>query len=579
MLQDPQGLTYPSEIHGVLHYPATGAGPFPLIVFIHGNHGTCDVQGSPATGYPCPSTPVTGPTPSYRGYDYLGQLLATQGYVTASIDGNAVNTYNVAGDKGANERAQLIARTLDFIKALNDGTATNLDSSLGGDLTGRVDMTRIGLMGHSRGGEGITAFLALNASGAEGAPYPIKAALSLAGTDYNLPSATGTNFATILPLCDGDVYDLQSVFANERDRFAEAAAPFARYVFTISGTDHNFFNTTWTDDGDDFSTSPTAGKCSTGATDNIRLSAADQRRMGVTFVNGFLRRYVGDETQFQSLLDGTAHLPSSACPGGLGPCDNLVGRSYLAPASDRLVVAGPVSDGDPLAVTNEGAPITASGFTTFSYCDPHADNGHDGNSRDPGTNSGCPSNPYRSRARAYTLAWNAPSTLTLPIVDHDVSRFDVLSLRMAANFAAFDQPGGASDPNPGDGATDAVLAVTDESGHEADVKVSTLSDALTPMLPDAARKLTMNGVVLPLQMVAAAGVDLHRVDKVMLRLGAAGQPPTGSIQVTEVAFQHFAPIVVPPALPELPAAALGLLAAVTLVAAIRFTRRTANLAR
>jgi len=90
VVQDPQGLTYPSEIHGVLHYPATGAGPFPLIVFIHGNHGTCDVQGSPATGYPCPSTPVTGPTPSYRGYDYLGELLATQGYVTASIDGNAV---------------------------------------------------------------------------------------------------------------------------------------------------------------------------------------------------------------------------------------------------------------------------------------------------------------------------------------------------------------------------------------------------------------------------------------------------------------------------------------------------------
>jgi hypothetical protein len=83
----------------------------------------------------------------------------------------------------------------------------------------------------------------------------------------------------------------------------------------------------------------------------------------------------------------------------------------------------------------------------------------------------------------------------------------------------------------------------------------------------------MNGVVLPLQMVAAAGVDLHRVDKVMLRVGGTDQPATGSIQVTEVAFQHFSPIVVPPALPELPAAPLGLLAATGLIAAIWFSRR------
>jgi len=232
-----------------------------------------------------------------------------------------------------------------------------------------------------------------------------------------------------------------------------------------------------------------------------------------------------------------------------------------------------VSDGDPLAVTSEGAPITAIGFKTFSFCDPHADNGHDGNNRDPGTNSGCPSNPYRSRARAYTLVWDAPSTLTLPIVAHNVSRFDVLSLRTAANFSAFDQPGGSTDPNPGDGATDAVLAVTDESGHEADVKVSALSDALTPMLPDAARKLTMNGVVLPLQMVAAAGVDLHRIDKVMIRVGGPDQPSTGSIQVTEVAFQHFSPMGVPPTLPELPAMPVGLLAATGLIVAIWFSRR------
>jgi hypothetical protein len=97
---DPKGIAYPAEIHGVLHYPATGDGPFPLLLLLHGNHGTCAVLGVGATGYPCPQTPVTGPVLNYRGYDYLGESLASHGYVTASIDANAVNTYNVAGDKG-----------------------------------------------------------------------------------------------------------------------------------------------------------------------------------------------------------------------------------------------------------------------------------------------------------------------------------------------------------------------------------------------------------------------------------------------------------------------------------------------
>ena len=48
----------------------------------------------------------------------------------------------------------------------------------------------------------------------------------------------------------------------------------------------------------------------------------------------------------------------SACPGGVGPCDELVGRSYLAPVGDRTMVAGPTLTDDPLTTTDAGGAVT-----------------------------------------------------------------------------------------------------------------------------------------------------------------------------------------------------------------------------
>ena len=51
-------------------YP-DGDGPFPLVLVVHGNHDMRDF--------------------SDPGYDYLGELLATRGYILASIDENFLN--------------------------------------------------------------------------------------------------------------------------------------------------------------------------------------------------------------------------------------------------------------------------------------------------------------------------------------------------------------------------------------------------------------------------------------------------------------------------------------------------------
>jgi hypothetical protein len=524
VLVDPKGIAYPGEIHGVAHYPTTGVGPFPLIVFLHGNHSTCEYGGAELVGYPCPSTPVSGPVLNYRGYDYLGQNLASHGYVTVSIDANAVNTYNVAGDKGANERAQLIARTLDLFAAFNEGTAIDIEGDIGSALEHRLDLTRIGMMGHSRGGEGVSLFITYNETRTDGPTYLVKAVLALAGTDYNLPRTSGVHFGTLLPLCDGDVYDLQAGFAYDRHRFDPQAANFERVQFTVAGTNHNFYNTTWV--GDDFSTSPTAGKCSSTAVGSVRLSADDTRRVGLALVNGFMRRYVGDETSFAPLMTGAAALPASACPGGVAPCPGLVGTSYLAPLARRRLLA-PVAVGDPTTATSDGGAIAVTGAGALSFCDPQPDDGVDGKNRDAGTESTCPSNPYRSRARALTLEWTGPSVMSVAmgVGGGSVSHFDALTFRAATNFGTASAEG----PTP----VDLEIALVDGAGRVGVVTASSRSTALVPMLSDSARKLTMNGIAIPLAAFAAQGVDLSSITRIELRpLG-----PSGSMQLTELGFQ------------------------------------------
>lgn len=517
LVDDPKGISYPAELAGVLWYPEKGSGPFPVLLLLHGNHGTCD----PAPAFPCPTTPATAPIPSYAGYDYLASNLASHGYVVASVDANGVNTYNQAGDKGAHERAELLARTLDLLSSWNEGPGPD---PVGDALVGRIDITRIGMMGHSRGGEGVTTFVDYNATRTDGPRYPVLAVFALAGTDYNLPSGHGTNFANLLPLCDGDVYDLQSSFAWDRGHVDAIQEPYARVQFTVQGTNHNYFNTVWT--SDDFSGRPSDSACSPSSPTTDRLSPEGQRRVGLVLIAAFLRRYAGGEAALDPLITGAAPLPASICPGGTGSCPGLVGRSYLAPASERRYIVSPLHTGRTLTETAEHGALSATGFSTFSYCDPHADNGTDGNNRDPGTNSGCPTNPNRTRVRQLTLAWDGPAVLRAGLVDGDVGSFQTLVFRTAVNFS--------DERNVSGTAQDVDVTLVDGHGRRATVAASRFSNALVPPPGSAARSLTLNGVRIPL----SAFPKVHLDDIAGIELGFGNRTPSGSVQLAQLAFQH-----------------------------------------
>src|SRR5262249_26363326 len=115
-------------------HPA-GEGPFPLVLVVHGNHRMEDV--------------------SDPGYAYLGELLASRGFIVASIDENFLNL-SWSGDLGGEmtTRAYLLRQHLAAWRKWND-TPGHL-------FHRRVDFDRVALVGHSRGGEVVALAAALN---------------------------------------------------------------------------------------------------------------------------------------------------------------------------------------------------------------------------------------------------------------------------------------------------------------------------------------------------------------------------------------------------------------------------------
>src|SRR5215210_2124011 len=117
-------------INGRVWYPQ-GDGPFPLVLVVHGNHNMKDF--------------------SDPGYGYLGQLLASRGFILVSVDENFING-NLRGENDG--RGWLLLEHLKWWRTWND--------SLGSPFYHKVDMGNIALMGHSRGGEAVAVAAAFN---------------------------------------------------------------------------------------------------------------------------------------------------------------------------------------------------------------------------------------------------------------------------------------------------------------------------------------------------------------------------------------------------------------------------------
>ncbi len=301
------GLPEPVEMVGHVVEPSAGAatGPRPLVLFLHGRHEVCYDPDDPdafSGRWPCRGR--FEEIPSHLGYVYVQRLLASQGYATVSVRVNGINAQDFRlADGGADARARIVAAHLDHWTTLA--------------AAHQVDLDRVVLVGHSRGGEGVDrASIQVPLS----APYRIAGQVLIAPTDFASHTAPYVPTATLLPYCDGDVYDIQGQKFTDTARDLAADDTALKSSVLVMGANHNFFNTEWTPGvaaapaGDDWFGDPDA-PC--GRRHPGRLSAAEQRAVGRAYVAGAVHVFAdGDGGDYLPLFDG-----SPVTVGSIGDAD------------------------------------------------------------------------------------------------------------------------------------------------------------------------------------------------------------------------------------------------------------------
>ena len=254
-----------TELWARVHWPKDLSSPRPILFFLHGNHSTCGKKSATGertdddctytTSGKCPTGMTV--TPNHEGFNYVGSHLASHGFIVVSINANRGITCGggVDGDFGLNlARGRLILRHLE--KWHQWATQGGAPKTIGGpDLyLNKVDFQNVGLMGHSRGGEGARAAYVLynDQQSVWQKRIPdlrFKALFEIGAvdgqTDRTLdPENVAWN--QLLPMCDGDVYDMIGRMPFERLLLKRTELkPTPKSLYMVWGANHNYFNSEW----------------------------------------------------------------------------------------------------------------------------------------------------------------------------------------------------------------------------------------------------------------------------------------------------------------------------------------------
>lgn len=304
-----------TELWAQVYYP-TGTLPdaLPVVMVLHGNHATCGRGANPRIDDSCQYTSAgTCPagyvvTPNHLGYAYFAQKLASWGYFVVSINANRGITCGsgVTGDSGLNlARGRLVLKHLQKISRWATGTEAP-PATLGFSDLARLDFSRVGLAGHSRGGEGVRAAMAQYQDAGSTWPASILRPVGFAGIfeigavdgqTSRVLDAPGVPWNQVLPMCDGDVFDLQGIKPFDRmwNDFAEKPVS-PKSTYAVWGANHNYFNTEW-------QTSDSSGCVGHSPIFNPGLPGSPgQQTVGLTAAAAFFRSHFGSPPPDTGLL-------------------------------------------------------------------------------------------------------------------------------------------------------------------------------------------------------------------------------------------------------------------------------------
>jgi hypothetical protein len=257
-----------TDIRGKLYLPK-GNGPFPVLVFLHGNHGTCGRLTGP--GNPrldttvdytfngsCPPGMIEAP--SFLGYEYSAQHLASWGYAVVSVNANLGITgrdgYNATDGALVYARGALVLKHLINLRQWSAAGNNQALDNRNLDIRNKFDFTEVGVMGHSRGGEGVRyAYNIYEKASADSVwkrelpDLKIKGVFEIAPVDFGTGAeamkveALGTAWTVLLGGCDRDVSNFMGT--NPYARMLGGQDGYPKAVFAVWGANHNFFNSEW----------------------------------------------------------------------------------------------------------------------------------------------------------------------------------------------------------------------------------------------------------------------------------------------------------------------------------------------
>ena len=264
-------------------YMPEGDGPFPLTLIVHGNHSMIDYSDD--------------------GYGYLGNLLASRGIIAVSVDENFLNGHWSGDFKGK----EMPARAWLLLKHLEQWR--NWNGEDGHELSQKVDMDNIMLVGHSRGGEAVSIAAAYNplpyfpdqAKEKFDFNFNIKGVVALAPTDYRYDRKIvlkDINFLSIQGSYDADEVSFWGMRPYRRLKFTDSISRFKSGVY-IHHANHGQFNSTW-------------GNSDFGAPSkwllNLEplLKEAEQQEAAKVFISAFAEATLKENQVYRSIFKNVA---------------------------------------------------------------------------------------------------------------------------------------------------------------------------------------------------------------------------------------------------------------------------------
>ncbi|MDX6530202.1 MAG: hypothetical protein QOH41_2492 [Blastocatellia bacterium] len=270
-------IVYPADVNDPKKLMKGGR--LPVVVIVHGQHIWFD---------------GTKHVPSHMGYDYLQTALASYGIVSVSVDTNAANALNSYIEM----RAESVLGALDDLRAM-DADSTSLFHK-------RLDFDKVGMMGHSRGGDAVVRAAIMNAARPAPTRYKIKAVCSLAPTDFTgttkptkvntLNSGHTPFYAVMSGALDADVSGTDGALSPTGTGFRHYdRANTQKSMVFLDLCNHNRFNANWKPDDNRL------------VADQHRLvSEADHQKLANEYVGGLFRWQLLGSPAPKSLFDGTA---------------------------------------------------------------------------------------------------------------------------------------------------------------------------------------------------------------------------------------------------------------------------------